>query len=377
MPVLDGYDVSGTAEPAELTGGDTFDLSLVDAGLLVVLADATGHGIAPALSVTQMQAMVRMALRLGAELDTMLVQINNQLAQWLPEGRFITAFIGVLDAHTHHLRFQSAGQAPILHFQAESGTCAVHKPTSFPLGAMPLAAPRPAAGFEFQPGDMLVLLSDGVYEYRNQQGEEFGVGRVERIVAEQRDASAAAIVRALVEGVQAFGAGARQEDDITAVIVKRENIASRLLDRRIEAVEDLVAFAASVFAREGIDHALQKDVDFALEELFTNMVKYGGSTAPVRVAMRRIAGGVEATLTDVGVEPFDVTRSPEVDASLPIEAREPGGLGLHLVRRIVDSLAYDYDPESRESRITFRKTTTRQEPRRGGQGQGEEKDARD
>src|SRR6185503_10879836 len=105
MPSIAGYDLYGTFLPADLTGGDTFDLALVDQGLLVVLGDATGHGIAPALSVTQMQAMLRMAFRMGASLETAFLQVNNQLADILPADRFITAFIGLLDADTHWLRF--------------------------------------------------------------------------------------------------------------------------------------------------------------------------------------------------------------------------------------------------------------------------------
>ena len=62
------------------------------------------------------------------------------------------------------------------------------------------------------------------------------------------------------------------------------------------------------------------------------------------------------TLTDYDVEPFDVTQSPEVDVTLPIEQRRPGGLGLHLIRRLLDSIEYDYSKEKRRSRITFRKT---------------------
>ena len=81
MPALPGYDVCGTSRPAELTGGDTFDLAMLEQGLLVVLADATGHGIAPALSVTQMHAMLRIAFGLGVDLDAAFVQVNNRLAE--------------------------------------------------------------------------------------------------------------------------------------------------------------------------------------------------------------------------------------------------------------------------------------------------------
>ncbi len=182
MPTLPGYDVCGVFHPAELTGGDTFDLSVIDQGLLVVLGDATGHGIAPALSITQMHAMLRMAFRLGADLETAFMQVNNRLADTLPGDRFVTAFIGLLDPSAHRIRFQSGGQGPILHFHAATGTCARHKPTSFPLGAMQLTSPRPAVTLEMQPGDILALISDGIFEYGGAPGGQFGEQRVEEIL---------------------------------------------------------------------------------------------------------------------------------------------------------------------------------------------------
>src|SRR5258706_1238848 len=164
MPSVPGYDVYGTFRPADLCGGDTFDLAMIDQGLLVVLGDATGHGIAPALSVTQMQAMLRMALRMGADLETAFMQVNNQLAPSLADDRFVTAFIGLLDPAAHRLRFHSGGQAPILYFEAATRAFTRHKPTSFPLAAMPLASLKPAVAVDMKPGDLLVLLSDGIYE---------------------------------------------------------------------------------------------------------------------------------------------------------------------------------------------------------------------
>ena len=79
--------------------------------------------------------------------------------------------------------------------------------------------------------------------------------------------------------------------------------------------------------------------------------------------MTALAGGVEVTLTDYDVEPFDVTQAPDVDIDLPIEQRKPGGLGLHLIRRLVDSIEYRYSPQQRESRITFRKNARRRPSR--------------
>ena len=221
MPVLAGYEAFGCSQPAELTGGDTFDLSLVDGQLLVVLGDATGHGIAPALSVTQMHAMLRMALRLGADLETAFRQVNDQLAATLPDGRFVTAFIGLLDTAAHRLRFLSGGQGPILHFCAAQGMCVPYKATSFPMGAMPLATLRPAVEISLAPGDILVLLTDGIYEYEDTRGAQFGVQRVEQVLREHHAASSATLAAHLLQEVRAFARGAAQDDDVTMVLLKR------------------------------------------------------------------------------------------------------------------------------------------------------------
>ena len=343
----------------ELTGGDTFDLAVLDQGLLVVLGDATGHGIAPALSVTQMHAMLRMAFRLGADLETAFMQVNNQLAETLADDRFITAFIGLLDADAHRMRFHSGGQGPILHFQAAIGTCARYNPTSFPLGAMRLSPLRPAVTLDMLPGDILVLLSDGIYEYHDASGEQFGEERVEAIVRAHHGEPMAELSAILLDAVQAFAHGAPQDDDMTVVLVKREAAATASIARsaQLRLARGDLRVHRGCFARQDIDPELLPAVDLAVEELFTNMVKYSTRAAP-RCASRwrRIDGGVEVTLTDYDVEPFDVTQAPDADIDLPIEQRKPGGLGLHLIRRLVDSIEYEYSRESRQSRITFRKT---------------------
>jgi len=351
MPQVPGYDLYGTFQPADLTGGDTFDLAMTEQGLLVVLGDATGHGIGPALSVTQMHAMLRMALRLGADLERAYRNLNDQLAERLPADHYITAFIGLLDPATHVLRFHSGGQAPILRYRAAPSRWEEHKPTLFPLAAMPLARLPPATTLVLEPGDVLALISDGIFECENARGEQFGAERVRRLIAERHDAPMAELAAGLLGAVQAFAEGAVQADDMTLVLVKREQAGARREFRRgVESLAQIFAFTAETVQ----EPALRRTVDFVLEELFTNIVKYGrASDTKVSIDLRCAGQGVRVTLTDPDAEYFDPQSAPQPDVRAPLERREPGRLGLHLVRELVDALEYRYSREERAGRITF------------------------
>lgn len=221
MPLVSGYDLHGHFQPTDHTGGDLYDLVVLDGLLFILLGDATGHGFGPALSATQMQAMLRVSFRLGADLDQAYMHVNNQLAEDLPDDRFITAFMGFLDPATHKVNYHSGGQGPILHFRAADASCHWHKPTNFPVGVMDIDDQQESADIQLEPGDILGLISDGIYEYNNEDGEEFGEQRVADVFQSCHHLPMAALTDRLIEAVSEFAGEAPQEDDITMVLVRR------------------------------------------------------------------------------------------------------------------------------------------------------------
>jgi phosphoserine phosphatase len=221
MPTLPGYEVAGWSRPADQTGGDTFDVIPVDGGCVLLLGDATGHGVGPALSVTQVRAMLRMAMRLGAGVDDTFRHMNDQLEQDLSSNRFVTCFLGKLDTSAHTLAFHSGGQGPILHRDAATNTWTRIEPTAMPLGILPSFRPKPARVMSLGPGDTVAMISDGVFEYENPAGEMYGNERVEELLAALSGETAVEQVRQLVEAVDAYADGAPQNDDMTVVVLRR------------------------------------------------------------------------------------------------------------------------------------------------------------
>lgn len=228
MPQVPGYDLHGEFRPADHAGGDMFDLVLLAGKLFMLLGDATGHGFGPALSATQMQAMLRVAFRCGADLDQAYRHVNNQMVEDLPDDRFVTAFMGFLDPEADKVHYHSGGQGPILHFHAHGLTSEFHKPTTFPVGILEMEEPVKASTLDLAPGDVLVLLSDGVYEYVNRQGGQFGEERVARLMKYHHDLPMGDLSKQIFLALEEFGEGARQADDISIVLVKREPLETEL-----------------------------------------------------------------------------------------------------------------------------------------------------
>lgn len=130
----------------------------------------------------------------------------------------------------------------------------------------------------------------------------------------------------------------------------------RTFARRIDALEAISRFVSEFVAAQGLTESRKFDIQFVVEEIFTNMVKYdrdGEQEIGVRLQIR--GERLEVAVTDFGVEPFDVTRVPEPNLERPLEERGPGGLGLHLVRKLSESLEYRHADGNSTVVVTMRR----------------------
>ncbi len=221
-PEVAGFDIAGWNRPADETGGDYFDfVPLAGGGIAFAIADATGHGIGPALVAAEARALFRAIIAADAALAPLVGRVNDLLCADLPEGRFVTALFGVVEAGGTGLRFVSAGQGPILVFRAASGTVEEFDSHGLPLGLVPEMEYDAESVVPLAPGDMLVLLTDGFYEWAGPDGSQFGTERVGDLLRRHAALAATDLIQALRAAVEDFAAGTVQGDDLTAVIVRR------------------------------------------------------------------------------------------------------------------------------------------------------------
>jgi len=221
-----GWSIAGWSDPADETGGDIYDVASNGGKVYLFLADATGHGVGPAISAAQVRAMMRMALRAGASNAATFAALNDQLREDLPAGRFVTLWAGCLGESPGGvltLDTFSAGQAPLLYYHAAEDRFDQRDAMVPPLGVLDtLDADHAAVSDTPRPGDFYAVFSDGIYEARSPGGELFGAQRVKDALRDAATGSAQDLIDAVRRAVDRFAAGELAADDRTGVVVKRD-----------------------------------------------------------------------------------------------------------------------------------------------------------
>jgi serine phosphatase RsbU (regulator of sigma subunit) len=222
-PASSQFDIAGWNRPADATGGDYFDWQeLVDGRIALSLADVSGHGIGPALVMAVCRAYARASFPSARDLPEVMTRLNELLVKDLPSERYVTMVVAWLEPANSRLELISAGHGPLLHYRAACDQFQSIEPQGIPFGLFPGFQYGSPHRFEMAPGDLLVLTTDGFFEWANAQDEQFGLARLQDTIRSARDLQSSEIIAQLHAAVVNFAGGTDQQDDLTAVVVKRK-----------------------------------------------------------------------------------------------------------------------------------------------------------
>jgi serine phosphatase RsbU (regulator of sigma subunit) len=221
-PRIDGFEIAGWNKPADETGGDYFDWQqLEDGRVAITIADVTGHGIGSALCMAACRAYARAGFAAVQDLRAFLCRMNQLLHQDLPTAKFVTLAAGLLHPAQSTLQLISAGHGPLLFYSSAQNSFHAYSAQGVPLGMLPRASYSAGEELQFGRGDILVLVTDGFVEWTNAEHDDFGEERLKEVIRMHRDKPAATIISELYAAVLKFAGSMPQNDDLTALVVKR------------------------------------------------------------------------------------------------------------------------------------------------------------
>lgn len=221
-PILPSFDIAGMCRPAARAGGDYFDWQpLPDGRLVVVIADVSGHGVGPALVTAVCRAYARATAPRSPDAGELLEVLNRHICEDVKGLRFITMYVLVLDTKGG-VEMLSAGHGPTFLYRAGEGRVETFGGDGLPLGIVQSATYGPLRRVQMAPGDVMLLSTDGFYEYsRTSDDELFGDERMKDFLIANASKTADELLSALDRTVLDFAVGAPQEDDMTAVAIRR------------------------------------------------------------------------------------------------------------------------------------------------------------
>jgi phosphoserine phosphatase RsbU/P len=221
-PRVPGLTAAGWMLPASTTGGDCYDLwAMPDGRLGVFLGDASGHGIAPTIVVSQARTLVRSLAEIDCDPARLLARVNSRLIQDLELGRFVTIFLACVTGEGR-IPWCSAGHGPIFVRTRPDAPVQLLDASVPPIGVVPEISGDAPEPLLLEPGGTLVVPTDGFFEARDPKGKMFELERVIAVLDRHRDRPAAQIITAMREAVQDWQQKPEPTDDQTMVVVQRD-----------------------------------------------------------------------------------------------------------------------------------------------------------
>ena len=344
-PERGDIDIYASIVPAKEVGGDLFDFFIMDEKLYFCIGDVSGKGVPASLVMAVTRSLFRTLAAHEKSPGRIVTAMNESMSDMNESTMFVTFFCGVLDMKTGHLRYCNAGHnAPMLLNVTKT---MLPVASNVPLGIV--------AGMAFQEqetdlkyDDALFLYTDGVTEAENVRNELFGEERMLNALSDFKGSKAH--LDEMQKAISDFVGDAPQSDDITMLFIHYLNdeipdTSERhlLIHNDIQQIPQLADFVETIAAEKHIDHSLTLSLNLALEEAVTNVIMYAypeGTDGLVDIEAIIREHSLSFVISDSG-QAFDPTDQPDADISQSVEERQVGGLGIYLVRSIMDNVSYE------------------------------------
>ncbi|MBR3491604.1 MAG: SpoIIE family protein phosphatase [Bacteroidales bacterium] len=346
----DDCDVVGLLDPARMVGGDLYDHFIRDEKLYFCIGDVSGKGVPAALVMAVAHTLFRSISAHESNPARIMQALNETSCQRNEQNMFVTMFIGVLDLPTGRLRYCNAGHDK--PFVIGEETKQLPAKPHLPLGVMDNMIYTTQETVLLS-GESLFLYTDGLTEAMNESHEQFGLKRVEkglRVCIGKESNTSEKLIRIMTNRVNAFVDGAEQSDDLTMLAIhytpqEKSIIFFETLTfiNKVSEITKLNAFVKSATTALNMETGLANQIKLAVEEAVTNIIDYAyqnGTEGNISVTIEADESRIRFILTDSGAE-FDPTSVSKADTTLSVEERPIGGLGVFLVRNLMDSINYE------------------------------------
>ena len=379
-PERDDVEIYGSLVPAKEVGGDLFDFFIRDEKLFFCIGDVSGKGVPASLVMAVTRSLFRTVSAHEASPERIVAQMNDSMAQTNDTNMFVTMFVGVLDLPTGRLRYCNAGHCSPLLIDSEQPETAAMKEgaqdnqrlsaincvSNLPIGIIP--------NYKFEGQELFVhtgstvfLYTDGLTEAEDTMHVQYGEDRMMTQMKKIDASTPQDLIEHVTAAVHAFVGDAKQSDDLTMLAVRytKKQLDVRLkrdltLQNDIAQVPLLAQFVEEVCEEIGLDMSTTMQMNLALEEAVVNVMKYAyphGIVGNIHIEAQASDVRLKFVISDNGT-PFDPTAKAEVDTTLSAEERPIGGLGIHLVRKIMDSI--NYERTRNKNVLTLRKKINNQ-----------------
>jgi serine phosphatase RsbU (regulator of sigma subunit)/anti-sigma regulatory factor (Ser/Thr protein kinase) len=339
-------NIFGLMDPAKEVGGDFFDYFYIDeTHLALVMADVSGKGVPAALFMMKTETLIKsLTLALKSDTATIMKRANQALCSNNDANIFVTCWLGIINLATGEIRFTNAGHNKIIIFSDGNEFYSKDKP-GVVLGAF-AESKYTENKIVLNNKDKILLYTDGVTEAHNSHNELYGEARLLAFAKKNRDLSPKLFVNSLRTDIDIYAENAKQFDDITILMFNYDNenmvSESRTFPADVKELDNLFYYSSSLLKLLDFSNRDIIMINTALEEVFVNVAKYAyENTGTVEITLSKFRDHITFVFKDRGV-PFNPLDKEDPNINASSEDREIGGLGIFMVKKIMDKVTYEY-----------------------------------